>query len=169
VDSGVERSLEHTAYARRRAELEQALARLGADRSTQLGPADVDRLNGLEQRRVRHVVTENDRVLAAADALRSGDLAAVGRLLSESHASLRDDYEVSVPELDLLVELADDAGAYGARLLGAGFGGAVLILTDEERAEPLAARVASAHAERTGRRTEPLVVRASAGAGLLAA
>jgi galactokinase len=75
-------------------------------------------------------VTENERVRTFAAALETGDLTAAGRLLSESHASLRDDYEVSTPELDQLVRAAEDAGAYGARLVGGGFGGSVLALTD---------------------------------------
>jgi len=101
-----------------------------------------------------------------AAALERDDLSAAGRLLLESHASLRDDYEVSTPELDLLVELAQEAGADGARLLGGGFGGAILALTEVERADDLAAAVSSAYRDRTGRGGESLVARASAGAGV---
>ena len=85
-------------------------------------------------------MTENQRVLDFAAALERGDLAAAGALLLAGHASLRDDYEVSIPEIDLLVELAADAGAYGARLLGGGFGGSIIALTDAERADEIAAR-----------------------------
>jgi galactokinase len=82
-------------------------------------------------RRCRHVVSENARTLRAADALRDRDLALLGRLMSESHISLRDDYEVSCPELDSLVKLAlDQPGVYGSRLTGAGFGGCTLTLLD---------------------------------------
>ena len=115
-------------------------------------------------RRVRHVQTENERVRDFAAALERQDLAAAGRLLLESHASLRDDYEVSIPELDLLVELAQDAGAFGARLLGGGFGGAILALTEVERADDLAAAVTTSYRERTGRETVSLVAVASTGA-----
>jgi galactokinase len=137
LESGVERRLEGTGYATRRAELEHALRLVGAERSTELELGDIDGLDPLSLRRLRHVVTENDRVLSFAAALEAGDLAAAGGLLSESHASLRDDYEVSTPELDELVRAAEDAGAYGARLVGGGFGGSVLALADPETARLL--------------------------------
>jgi len=124
VDSGVEHSHETSGYAQRRRELEAGMPR-----------------------RVRHVQTENQRVRDFAVALEAHDLAGAGRLLLESHASLRDDYEVSIPELDLLVELAREQGAYGARLLGGGFGGAILALTEVERADDLAAAVSTAYRE----------------------
>jgi len=130
LESGVERRLEGSGYATRRAELEHALRLVGAERATELDLADLDGLDPLSLRRLRHVVTENARVRTFAAALEAGDLTAAGRLLLESHASLRDDYEVSTPELDELVLAAEDAGAYGARLVGGGFGGAVLALTD---------------------------------------
>jgi galactokinase len=101
-----------------------------------------------------------------AVALERDDLAVAGRLLLESHASLRDDYEVSIPELDLLVELAHEAGAYGARLLGGGFGGAILALADVERADELVAAVSTAYRERSGHEGASLVAVASAGAGV---
>ena len=82
------------------------------------------------------------------------------------HASLRDDYEVSIPEIDLLVELACDAGAYGARLLGGGFGGSVIALADADRAEEIAAAVAESYRARTGRAGASLVARASTGANV---
>ncbi|HET9948496.1 MAG TPA: hypothetical protein VFQ22_06220, partial [Longimicrobiales bacterium] len=96
----------------------------------ELGPADLDRIAGLPEplaARARHVVTENQRVLEAVAALESGDLAALGSLISASHRSLRDDYEVSTPEVDALVEaLCEQPGVLGARITGGGFGGAVL-------------------------------------------
>src|SRR5690606_32674317 len=103
------------------------------------------------RRRARHVVTENRRVAAVADALRAGDLTRAGRLMIESHASLRDDFEVSTPALDALVDdLTSRSGVYGARLTGAGFGGYAVAL-----AEP-------------GAVAEGEVVRARAGAARLA-
>jgi galactokinase len=99
-----------------------------------------------------------------AAAFERDDLEAAGRLLFESHASLRDDYEVSIDELDLLVELARAAGAYGARLVGGGFGGAILALTELERAAALADDVSTAYRSRTGRDGSSLVALASAGA-----
>jgi galactokinase len=143
VDSGVEHSHETSGYAQRRRELEAGM------------PS-----------RLRHVQTENQRVRDFSAALERHDLEAGGGLLLESHASLRDDYEVSTPELDLLVELAREAGAYGARLLGGGFGGSVLALTDVDRADALARAVSSAYRERTGHEGASVVALASAGAGV---
>ena len=89
-------------------------------------------------------------MLATADALRAGDLAALGALLRESHASLRDDYGVSTPELDLLVELLVDNGAAGARLTGAGFGGCVVALVQRNHADNVAAKTARSYRAATG-------------------
>jgi galactokinase len=164
VDSGVPRSLEHTAYGERRAQLEHAMQLLGATRSTDLDPSSLAGLDDVSARRLRHVVTENARVERFAAALEAGDLAAAGRLLHESHASLRDDYEVSVPELDLLVELAEEAGASGARLLGGGFGGSVLVLADADRAEEVSRSVTAGYRRETGKGGEALTVRPSHGA-----
>jgi len=94
-----------------------------------------EKLNGTLLKRFRHVVTEGTRVYDAEQALRRGDMLTFGMLMNASHESLRDDYDVSSRELDVLVELARNAGAAGARLTGAGFGGCVVILTDAERAE----------------------------------
>jgi len=164
VDSGVERSLENTAYAQRRGELEDALRAVGAERSTDVQPSDLDRVEGVAQRRLRHVVTENERVRRFAAALESDDLASAGELLTASHTSLRDDYEVSISELDLLVGLALDAGAHGARLLGAGFGGTVLVLVDEDAGDDVARLLREGYGSRTGRDCRPLTVFASEGA-----
>jgi galactokinase len=112
------------------------------------------------------VTTENDRVRQFAAAFEAGDLETAGELLFASHASLRDDYEVSIPELDLLVELSRSAGAYGARLLGAGFGGAVLALAERERADEVATAVVEEYRSRTGRDAGALTVHASAGAAI---
>jgi galactokinase len=92
---------------------------------------DLDRLAPLLRRRARHVVSENARVLLAVGALRRGDLPGLGRLFDASHASMRDDFEVSVPEVDRLVELARAApGVFGARLTGGGFGGSIVALAE---------------------------------------
>jgi galactokinase len=156
LDSVSERRLEATAYGRRRDELRRAL------RLDTQGAA----LDAVSERRLRHVRTENERVGRFAAALEAGDLAAAGTLLTASHASLRDDYEVSTPELDLLSGLACEAGAYGARLVGGGFGGSVLALVEAGRAEQVGRAAADEYAARTGRRGEPLVVHPSAGAGV---
>jgi galactokinase len=143
VDSGVEHSHETSGYAQRREELEAGMPE-----------------------RVRHVVSENARVVEFAAALEGGDLAAAGELLDASHASLRDDYEVSIPELDLLVELAREAGAYGARLVGGGFGGSILALAGRAQAESIGVAVSAAYRERTGREGSWLVGIPSAGAAV---
>jgi galactokinase len=168
VDSGVERSLEASPYAQRRSELERALQLAGTDRSTAVELTDVQGLDPVSECRLRHVVTENERVRRFAATLETGDLEAAGSLLTASHASLRDDYEVSIAELDLLVSLAESAGAYGSRLLGAGFGGSVLALVAAERAGEVARSVVRKYRSLTGREGRSLTVRPSAGARLKA-
>lgn len=133
VDSGIPRRLAGSAYAERRASCEAVAARLGVPA---LRDATAGQVAG--DPRARHVVSENARVLAAADALRAGDLEELGRLMLESHASLRDDYEVSTPELDALVDRLVAAGALGARLTGAGFGGYVVAAARAEDADSVA-------------------------------
>jgi galactokinase len=106
-------------------------------------------------RRCRHVVTENLRAHEMAAALERGDLSALEPLMAESHRSLRDDYEVSCPELDLMVELASGIeGVYGARMTGAGFGGCTVNLVRAEAVEEFERRVAAAYESRTGRRPD---------------
>jgi galactokinase len=168
VDSGVDRSLESSAYAKRRSELEQAMRIVGAHRSSDVGLRDLEELDPVSLRRLRHVVTENERVRSFAGALEAADLEAAGALLRKSHSSLRDDYEVSITELDLLVELADSAGAYGARLVCGGFGGAILALVDASRAEEIGAVVVRQYHSRTGRDGRTLIVEPSSGARLRA-
>ncbi len=152
MDSGVRRQLESSGYAQRTQELRAALPVLGGRR-----PADVDLtelpdlLAGLEEipaRRLRHVVTENARVREAAMALEAGDLARIGAVFAAGHASLRDDFEVSIPELDTLVELAVAAGATAARMTGGGFGGAAIALVAEDVADEVGAAVLSGYRRR---------------------
>lgn len=128
VDSGERRTLVGSPYAARRADCERAASLIGPLRHAVR--YDVERLADERlRRRARHVVTENVRVVAAAEALLAGDVATAGRLMNESHASLRDDFEVSTPALDRLVaQLAGTPGVYGARLTGAGFGGCAVAL-----------------------------------------
>ena len=159
VHSGLRRTLAGSEYAQRRAACESAAARLGVPA---LRDATLDQVQG--DPIAHHVVSENGRVLATADALRSGDVGALGALLLESHASLRDDFRVSTPELDLLVELSTDAGAQGARLTGAGFGGCVIALTAPDRAEHLMEAVTARYRSATGIEASAFVVHASDGA-----
>ncbi len=116
-------------------------------------------------RRCRHVITENARVPAAAKALEQGNLEAFGRLMNESHRSLRDDYEVSCKELDAMVELAQKApGVYGARMTGGGFGGCTVNLVNEENLEEFKRTVAQGYTEATGFVPEIYVCSAAEGA-----
>jgi galactokinase len=128
VDSGVQHAHAGSGYNDRRRESREACAALGIDSLRDARLEDAARLPAPLDRRVRHVLEENDRVDAAVAALRAGDLEALGRLLDASHASLRDLYEVSVPEVERTVERLLEGGAAGARIVGGGFGGAVLAL-----------------------------------------
>jgi galactokinase len=130
IHSGVARQLAGSRYGQRRAEVEAAAARLGPLRDA--GLEDVARLDDpVLASRARHVVSENARVLAFVDALADRNLAAAGALINQSHASLRDDFAASTPEVDQLVDqLVATPGVHGARMVGGGFGGCVVALTD---------------------------------------
>jgi galactokinase len=145
IDSGARHEHATGGYNQRRAECEEACLHLGIAtlRDIDGRPLDeiVERLPAPLDRRVRHVVTENARVRRAIVALRAHDDAEVGELLNASHRSLRDDYEVSTPELDQLVEVAMAAGALGARLVGGGFGGSIIALAKRGRGRELAAQI----------------------------
>jgi len=153
VDSGVAHRHAGGGYNARRAECEQAAKLLGVTTLRELGSDARARAAELPpplDRRVRHVVTENARVLAAVAALRAGDLTGLGAVLRAGHASLRDDYEVSVAEIERLIACADaDADVLGARMTGGGFGGAVVLLCRLGHARAAAIRVAAAYAETT--------------------
>ena len=160
VHSGVPRRLEGSPYAQRRAESQRVAADLGL---RVLRDATLDQVRELP--RGRHVVTEMQRVREFARALRARDLEALGRLMLASHASSRDDMEVSIPELDILVACLVEAGAYGARLTGAGFGGCVVAIGPIEAAHAIADRATAAYRARTALEPTAWVVRGSAGAG----
>ena len=149
IDSGIAHSHASGEYRTRRSECEQAAAMLGVGQLRDLSTDDLPKINGLPDplsRRARHVVTENARVLLAVDALRVGDATGLGRLFLESHASMRDDFEVSLPQIDRLVEIsASDPRTYGARLTGGGFGGAVVILCHAGDAAAVTADAAQAY------------------------
>ena len=130
VHSGQERTLAGSAYAERRAQCEAAESVIGPLRLAAVG--DVGSIDDpVLRRRARHVITENQRVLDAAESLRVGDAAVLGALLDEGHRSLRDDFEVSTPVVDATVErLRARAGVHGVRLMGGGFGGCVVAVTE---------------------------------------
>jgi galactokinase len=123
--------------------------------------ADLPRVDALPEplnRRARHVVTEDARVLEAVEVMRRGDLARLGALFYASHASMRDDYAVSVPAVDRLVDLAArEPDVYGARLTGGGFGGSIVALARAGAAGPVADRVARRYTEDTGNTPTVLV------------
>jgi galactokinase len=160
VHSGVPRTLEATPYAQRRAESIDIGTRLGL---RALRDATFEQVR--DEPRGRHAVTEMARVLEFAEALRGGDTDALGGLMLTSHASSRDDMDVSTPDLDALVECLVDAGALGARLTGAGFGGCVVALVPAERAESIEAAAIAAYRQRTNRRPTAWIVHAAPGAG----
>jgi galactokinase len=125
-------------------------------------------LSDVIYKRVRHVVTENDRVKRAAIALETGDIAEFGRLMADSHRSLRDDYEVSTLELDLMVELANgQEGVYGARMTGGGFGGCTINLVEAAHAQEVQQRLEQRYEARTGLRPTILICETSDGAGVV--
>ncbi|GAB1540526.1 hypothetical protein NUACC21_31950 [Scytonema sp. NUACC21] len=146
VDSGVPRTLATTGYNQRRAECEEAARLLGVKALRDI--TDSSTTEGLPEplrRRARHVVTENNRVLEVVQMVETQDTASLqrfGELMNASHASLRDDYEVSVPALDTLVEMLQKTpGVFGARLTGAGFGGACVALVAAKEASAIAYQV----------------------------
>lgn len=139
IHCGVSHRLTAGDYATRKAECEAACAALGVAALRDVSVADLDTVMALPDplcRRARHVVTENARVLEGLDALAKADAATFGRLMDDSHASQRDDYEVSIPEIDALVESAKRQGARGARLTGGGFGGSIVALVEKGRYRP---------------------------------
>jgi galactokinase len=146
-DTGVERELGDTGYNDRRATSERAARELGVKVLRNATLQDLDRLGGTELKRARHVVSENDRVLNAVDVLQRGDYESLGRLMYASHASLRDDYEVSTPELDAFVSVAAECHALGARLTGAGFGGCAIALIARDGVDTLEETVVGRYKE----------------------
>lgn len=151
IDTNTRHSHAGGEYGLRRASCENAAAAAGVSALRDLSVADLARLETLVDnetfRRARHIVTENDRVLATVEALRAGDLARVGELLVSSHQSMRDDFEISTPELDTQVEVALNSGALGARMTGGGFGGSVIALIATDRLDSLRAACLARAAE----------------------
>jgi galactokinase len=166
VDTRAEHSLVDGQYAERRDSCEQAARELGVATLREVPSDGLDdalaSLSGdLLRRRARHVVTEIARVEAAREALRHDDFERLGELFLESHASMRDDFEISVPELDTAVTAATDAGALGARMTGGGFGGSAIALVRRADIEAAQAAVEKAFAEHGFTAPECFVVTAS--------
>ncbi|MHC4108547.1 MAG: galactokinase [Planctomycetota bacterium] len=160
ADTGVRHELAAGAYADRRSACEQVAAKLGvrALRDADASRLQTARLSDTQHRIARHVVHENQRTLLAAAALKTGDHDALGELMFDSHASLRDLFEVSCPQLDTLVEAASAqrgaGGVIGARMTGGGFGGCAVIVCHRDRADAVAQHVRAAYQAAHGRTAE---------------
>jgi galactokinase len=154
IDTRVRHALSDGRYAERRRSCEDAARALGVAslRDVTDAPGGIERVERLSdpvlRRRARHVVTENARVLETAGLLRAGEAARIGPLLTASHASLRDDFEVSWPQADATVEAAVAGGALGARMTGGGFGGSVIALAEAERSGDVRAGISAVFARR---------------------
>ena len=172
LDTTTRRGLVDSAYNERRAQCEAAAAHLGAPalRDVTIDQMEAARsaLDALTYRRARHVITENDRVLQACDAMAAGDAAALGRLLDASHASLRDDFEVSSHELDVIVDVAQAHQAcLGARMTGAGFGGCAVALVAGGGLAGFVAHATAGYTAATGLVPRVYVCRATDGAAVV--
>jgi galactokinase len=171
VDTRAAHVLTDGGYAARRADCEEAARRLSVDLLREVADLDpgardaaLDRLGDDRlRRRVRHVVSEIERVREAVDLLEAGDLTALGRCFLASHASMRDDFEISCAELDTVVDAAVGHGALGARMTGGGFGGSAVVLVTRSAAAGVEAAVRAAFAERSWE--EPGVLAATPAAG----
>lgn len=168
VDTRVKHELGDGAYAERRAGCEEGARALGVSHLRDVPYAELDdalvRLTDDRVRRyVRHIVTDDERVERIIGLLDAGDVRGIGPALTEGHASLRDDFRISCPELDLAVETANTAGAYGARMTGGGFGGSALLLVEAVEAETVTKSVEAAFA--AAGYTAPRVFPAVASAG----
>ncbi len=159
VHSGISRTLESSAYAERRAACEEVSARLGYKSLRQARADEVE-----DDPYARHVVSEIERVDEFIDALHRDDLERLGTLLSDGHASLRDDFDVSLPDIDTLVELLVKHGAIGARLTGAGFGGCVVALARVDEMNAIADAATKEYTQVTTRTPQSFIVHASRGA-----
>lgn len=169
LDTGTRRGLVDSAYNERRQQCEMAAAFFGVpalrDVNLEEFTAKADELDPLIRRRARHVITENDRTLQAAQVMRLGDAAALGRLMNSSHVSLRDDFEVSSRELDVMVQSAwRHEACYGARMTGAGFGGCAVALVAWDAVTGFVDRVAADYQSATGFEPKLYVCRPADGA-----
>ncbi|MDK1361715.1 galactokinase [Arthrobacter sp. zg-Y1219] len=169
IDTKVSHEHSTGGYAARRTSCERGAEAMGVAALRDLSLADLPAAAGILDeetfRRVRHIVTENDRVLAAVDVLRGQGPAGLGALLNESHASMRDDFEISCPELDLAVDTALSAGALGARMTGGGFGGSAIALVNSDDADAVTAAVTVAFAAAGYAAPAVFTVLPAAGAG----
>jgi galactokinase len=172
MNTKIQRKLVDSVYNDRVAQCRQAAAMIGVESLRDVSLQDLLVItNGLDavlHRRVRHVITENARTLAGEEKLIAGDAVAFGALMNENHASLRDDYEVSCVELDLMVELAlKQPGCFGARMTGAGFGGCAIALVGTSDAEAFSQKVTKGYEKKTGILPEMYLCQPSEGAKIV--
>jgi galactokinase len=171
TDSAIRRGLVDSAYNERRAQCEEGARLMGVkalrDVSAEMLEANRARMSDMVARRCRHVVTEDQRTLDSVEALKRGDLETFGRLMNESHASMRDDFQITTEDIDALVEIQQNApGCLGARMTGGGFGGCTVALAREESAPLLVEAIQTLYPGRTGKIPQVYVCRATDGAGL---
>jgi galactokinase len=175
INSNVRHELTGSEYPERRSQCERAAQALGVKALRDVSSTELERrkddLEPILYRRARHVVGENERTLAAAEALRGRDWPAVGKLMYASHASLRDDYEVSCPELDVLVECAREVGpkggVIGSRMTGGGFGGCTVTLVMTGRESEIADKISREYKGRTGIEATAFVTKPARGAHIV--
>jgi galactokinase len=172
LDTTTQRGLVDSAYNQRRRQCDLGAAHFGVaklrDVTPEMAATGMKHLDATIQRRVRHVVSENQRALDTANAMRAGDAARMGEIMKDSHASLRDDFEVTSPALDQMVASAlKSAGCHGARMTGAGFGGCAVALVAAHRLEGFSRDVARRYTQLSGLTPRIYPCRASAGAELI--
>ena len=170
MDTMTRHSHTSSGYNERRTSCERAASFFGVshlrDVSMDVFEARASALDDVSMRRARHVLGENDRVLASVEAMRAGDAETFGRLMNASHSSLRDDFEVTNAELDVMAEIArSQVGCFGARMTGGGFGGCVVALVEREKMAKVEAAVVREYESETGRTPEVFVTRAADGTG----
>ncbi len=172
TNSNVKHELTGSEYPTRRKQCEQAAAALGVpmlrDATMEMLEAKRDVMDNVIFRRARHIIGENQRVLHFSQAAADGDWQKAGELMYGSHAAMRDDFEISCPEIDQLVEIAREiglaGGVYGSRMSGGGFGGCTVTLVETDRVEAVTQRLLEAYRKRTGLQATPFVTRPADGA-----
>jgi galactokinase len=173
LDTATRRGLVDSKYNERRQQCEAAARFFGVELLRDVDAATfaaaADQLDALPRARARHVINENARTCEAAAALLGGDVVRFGQLMNESHASLRDDFEVTNHELDVIVSAAqEDAACFGARMTGAGFGGCAVALVEDDQAERFIADVNASYQDSTGLHPHAYICRPAAGANWVA-
>jgi galactokinase len=171
LDTSTRRGLVDSAYNERRSQCEEAARWYGVKALRDVSVDDLKRESGLSEvvmKRARHIVTENARVLEAVQVMKAGNVKRLGELFNASHASLRDDFEVTNEALNQIVECAQEqSSCYGARMTGAGFGGCAVALVQEEKSQEFAKTVSAAYRQKSGLDASVYVCKASEGASIV--